>query len=167
MSGLYYAFIPDRVDLSALMHCQTHSLGNRRAFSIHLLSLLSAIFTFPSATYFPSPCLLFSSCPHQLLPSNYSLPFEFGPCLRYFARMGFLFIFAAMRLREAEGNPSEIRKVCVSACFTERSHQYGNVSSRLYILPVFFLPPVLPLRQHFSASFSRIGSCSPQQWPSA
>lgn len=56
-------------------------------------SLLSAIFTFPSATYFLSPCLLFSSCPPPaLIPSNHSLLFEFASCLWYFARTSFLFI---------------------------------------------------------------------------
>ncbi len=37
------------------------------------LSLPSTLFTllFPSATYFLSPCLRFSSCPHQFSPPSY------------------------------------------------------------------------------------------------
>lgn len=59
---MWGAFIPDRVDLSALMRCQTHSLGNLP----------------PPTHHPPQPLassllrLLFSSSPHQLGTSSLS-----------------------------------------------------------------------------------------------
>lgn len=54
MSRLQYAFIPDRVDLSALMRCQTHSLGNPRALRPPALSV-SLCHRHSLLCYFPQP----------------------------------------------------------------------------------------------------------------
>lgn len=128
MSGLQYAFIPDRVDLSALMRCQTHSLGSPRALrppapspslSLSQPSTLSTLL-FPSATYFLSPCLLFSSCPHQLLPPSYLSTLD---CSSNFgSRRGCLYasVFISCCLCW--------NRMCVSACFTEQinHNRYGS-----------------------------------------
>lgn len=171
MSGLYYAFIPDRVDLSALMRCQTHSLGNRRALSIPLPSLPSAIFTFPPQPL-TSPLHVCSF--HPALTGSYRpvtrRRLNSGPVPRRTRAPARAFSLSVLQHdweKEEEETRQEDLTYASATRSTGRSHQYGNVPSRPCTSPAFFSPPVLPLRQHFLASFSRIGSCSPQQWPSA
>lgn len=128
MSGLHYAFIPDRVDSSALMHRQTHSLGKppRRSPSpppppppLFALSSSSssAIFTFPSATHFLSLHVC-SFHPRRLLLRReldsphvcHTLPPHPTPLFFFFFKRG--------------------KTALVSVgCNMEPSHQYGNVSN--------------------------------------
>ena len=89
---------------------------------------------FPSATYFLSPCLLFSSCPHQLSPPSYLSTID---CSSNFgSRRGCLYalVFISCCLCW--------NRMCVSACFTEQinHNRYGSaflISAKSQAEPAF------------------------------
>lgn len=171
------------------MRCQTHSLGNPRALRPPALSLSlpSTLFTllFPSASYFLSPCLRFSSCPHQFSPPSYlstALLIWLVSATRRLYEFSLLSVLKLGRSRSQKYSAISFSHVSVPVLQNhpidmEMFLIWGNLCSIFELKPgctfrrYSSCPPPPPLEAALSlrlltnpASFTRIGSCWPQQW---
>lgn len=120
MSGLHYAFIPDRVDSSALMHRQTHSLGKppRRSSSPPPPSSSSA-----SSLLFPQPLTSSPSTSALFIVAGFS-------SAENWIRLMFAILYLPPPPPRLLFFFKRGKTALVSVGFNmEQSHQYGNVSN--------------------------------------